>query len=432
MSLLALYRGLTLAAGPFAPLYLAWRVRHGKEDSLRLAERFGQVARARPAGRLLWIHAASVGEAASMLALVDRLLATRRISVLITTGTVSSARLIANHAGRDGRILHQYAPLDHPRYVREFIDHWRPDLALWVESELWPNLIGAAHAREIPLVLLNARISARSYAGWLKLPGLIRPVLSSFDLCLAQDPVHAERLIRLGARRALFVGDLKSAAAPLPVADAALTLLTRQIAGRPVWLAASTHDGEEAVAADAHLTVKREMPDILTVIVPRHPARGETIARMLGDKGLAVARRGRADAIRPDTDIYLADTLGELGLFYRLAGIAFIGGSLVPMGGHNPYEAARLDCAILHGPDMSNPAGIARALAAAAASETVRDKTELAGSVIRLLRDPEERARRAAAALAVADASGAVLDTVMGHLTPWLDRLAVHAEPVPA
>jgi 3-deoxy-D-manno-octulosonic-acid transferase len=430
--MLQIYRSFTVAAGPLTSFYLARRRRIGKEEQGRVAERRGIASRARPAGRLVWIHAASVGETASVLALVDRLLEERDVSVLITTGTVTSARLIADRAERVQRVIHQFVPLDHPGYVRAFLNHWRPDLAMWVESELWPNLIQEARAHSVPMLLLNARMSARSFRGWQFVPSVIRPVLGGFDLCLAQDSIHAERLQYLGARKAVCVGDLKSAAAPLPAAPAEMNRLAKEINGRPIWLAASTHDGEEAIAADAHRALQREVPSILTLIAPRHPSRAESIAAMLRAKGLRVARRSEQQSIAGDTDVYLADTLGELGLFYRLSGIAFIGGSLVPMGGHNPYEAAQLDCAIFHGPDMSNAAGLARALANAAAAEIVRDAEALAGGVRHLLRDPAERARRAAAAMAVADSSRGVLDAVMVSIAPWLDRLGADADPVPA
>jgi 3-deoxy-D-manno-octulosonic-acid transferase len=432
MSLLNVYRSLTLAAGPFSAIYLAQRQRAGKEMPGRVPERRGQASRARPAGHLVWIHAASVGETASVLSLVDRLLDERDVSVLITTGTVTSARLVEERTDPQHRVIHQFVPLDHPGYVRAFLDHWRPDLALWVESELWPNLIHEARRRNIPMLLLNARMSARSFRGWQRLPSVIRPLLGGFDLCLAQDASQADRLKQLGANHATCVGDLKSAAAPLPVASAELERLARQIGDRPIWLAASTHDGEEAIAADAHRSLQRDLPRILTLIAPRHPSRAENIAAMLSGRGLAVARRSSHHDIAGTTDVYLADTLGELGLFYRLSGIAFIGGSLVPMGGHNPYEAARLDCAILYGPDMSNAAAIARALAHAAAAEIVRDAEALAGGVRHLLRDPAERARRAAAAMSVAEASRGVLDAVMESIAPWLDRLSADASPVPA
>lgn len=428
MSALTLYRALTTLLGPLIMLYLLRRLAAGKEDRARFAERRGLASRARPDGPLVWVHAASVGEAVSMLALIDELVAERpSVSVLVTTGTVTSARLLATRLP-EGRARHQYVPVDRPAYVRRFLDHWRPDLALWVESELWPNLILETSARNVPLVLVNGRMSAESFRGWQRWPGIIRPVLHAFDLCLGQDVVQAERLRQLGAERTLCVGNLKAAAGPLPVSEAELARLAVQAAGRPLWLAASTHAGEEEAAAEAHRVLKQRWPDILTIIVPRHPARAGAIAAMLKGDGLTVARRSLAEPIDARTEIYLGDTLGELGLFYRLAGVAFIGGSLAPMGGHNPLEAALLDCALLHGPDMSNCAGIARDLATAKAALTVHDGASLGAAVAQLLGDPVERARLAAAALEVAGNNHAVLDAVLQRIAPWLDRLTPHAK----
>jgi 3-deoxy-D-manno-octulosonic-acid transferase len=427
MNSLKVYRALTTALGPLVLLYLVRRLARGKEDRARFAERRGVASRARPEGPLVWIHAASIGEAVSMLALIDALLAERpSVSVLVTTGTVTSARLLATRLP-EGRAWHQYVPVDRIAYVRRFLDHWQPDLALWVESELWPNLILEAKARGVPLLLVNARMSPRSFAGWRRWPAIIGPILDAFELCLAQDAVQAERLRQLGARRSLCVGNLKAAAAPLPVSQAELVRLAQQAGGRPLWLAACTHAGEEEAAGAAHGVLKQRWPDLLTLIVPRHPARAAAVAAMLRGRGFAVARRSLAEPITAATDIYLGDTLGELGLFYRLAGIAFIGGSLVPMGGHNPLEAALLDCAILHGPDMTNCAGTARDLAAAGAALAVRDAEELAEVVARLLGDPAERARRAAAGIEAAAGNRAVLAAVMERIAPWLDRLTPHA-----
>jgi 3-deoxy-D-manno-octulosonic-acid transferase len=427
MSALRLYRGLTTLLGPLVILYLLRRMARGKEDRARFTERRGNAGRARPEGPLVWVHAASIGEAVSMLALIDEIVAMHPpLSVLVTTGTVTSARLLATRLP-EGRAFHQYVPVDRPAYVRSFLDHWRPDLALWVESELWPNLVTAAQARGIPLLLVNGRMSQRSFARWQRWPGIINPVIAAFDLCLAQDAVQAERLRQLGARRALSVGNLKSAAGPLPANEAELAKLAAQAAGRPLWLAASTHEGEEAIAAEVHRRLKARWPDLLTIIVPRHPARAAAIGALLRQRELRVARRSAAETIDASVDVYLGDTLGELGLFYRLAGIAFIGGSMVPSGGHNPLEAALLDCAILHGPDMSNCAAIARDLATAGAALTVRDAEEFAAALARLLADPAERARHAAAGLDVAADNRAVLDAVMERIAPWLERLTPHA-----
>jgi 3-deoxy-D-manno-octulosonic-acid transferase len=419
----ALYRGLTAVLAPAVLLYLKRRQQRGKEDGARIGERFGLAGARRPAGPLVWIHTASVGEATSVLALMERLVEERPgIAILATTGTVAAARLLDSRLPEG--VVHQFVPVDLPRPVERFLDHWRPDLAVWVESELWPNLVFATQRRAIPMLLVNARLSAGSQARWRLLPGLIRRMLQGFALCLAQDATQAERFRRLGAPEVASVGDLKAAAAPLAADPVALAELRRQIGVRSLWLAASTHAGEEGIAAAAHRRLAEAHPDLLTVIAPRHPVRGPAIAEQLRAAGLRVTRRAAGEAIAADTEIYLADTLGELGLFFRLAGIAFIGGSLVGKGGHNPFEAARLDCAVLHGPDMANCAGMVDALAGAGAAETVRDPGSLAQAVGRLLADPRLRAARAAAAARVAAAGGGTLDAVLDRLAPWLDALA--------
>ena len=428
----ALYRALTAAVAPVVVRYLARRCRRGKEDGERLGERFGAALAARPPGPLVWVHAASVGEASSVLALIERILAERPgIEVLMTTGTVAAARLLQPRLPQRAR--HQFVPVDLPQAVERFLDHWRPDLAIWVESELWPNLVLATHRRDIPMLLANARLSARSLARWRLVPGLVRPVLGAFALCLAQDEVQAERFRRLGAGPVASVGDLKSAAPPLAADAPALAALRQEIGVRPRWLAASTHAGEEDIAGAAHLHIARDHPGLLTIVAPRHPVRGPGIAEVLRARGLRVARRGAGEAIAEDTDIYLADTLGELGLFFRLSDIAFIGGSLVRKGGHNPFEAAHLDCAVLHGPDMTNCAAMAAALDDGGAALTVGDSASLAGAVSRLLADPAERARRAEAAVRIAAGSSGALDAVLLRLAPWLDALApVRAAEIPA
>ncbi len=418
-----IYRCATGALSPFVRAYLLLRCRHGKEDPARLSERFGIASASRPPGPLVWLHAASVGEAVSVLGLIARLHNERPdLAVLMTTGTLAAARLVQNRL--PAGVIHQFVPVDVPRAVKRFLDHWRPDLALWVESELWPNLVLATHGRGVPMILLNARLSTGSEARWRAVPGLIQPVLACFRLCLAQDEAQAERFRRLGARRVTSVGDLKAAAEPLAADGCSLALLEKQIGDRPLWLAASTHPGEEEIIAAAHLSIARRRPRLLTIIAPRHPARGGAIAAMLRGQGLVVSRRSTGEPIGYATDIYLADAMGELGLFFRLAGIAFIGGSLVPKGGHNPFEAARLDCAVLHGPDMRNCATMAGALDAGGAALTVEDANSLALAITRLLANPSERAARAEGAARVVRKSAGALDAVLDRLAPWLDPLA--------
>jgi 3-deoxy-D-manno-octulosonic-acid transferase len=347
------------------------------------------------------------------LALVARLRAERPgLTVLVTTGTVTSAEVMAARLPEGA--IHQYVPVDRAAWVERFLAHWQPDLAIWIESELWPNLIAATRARGVPMALLNGRLSARSFARWQRRPRLAGAVVGAFDLVLGQDETQAERFRRLGARRALSVGDLKASARKLPYDAAALARLQEAVRGRPLWLAASTQPGEETLVAEAHRRLAERLPNLLTIVAPRHPARADEVAAIL--PGAARLSRGEA----PTAPFYLVDRLGELGVFYRLAGIVFVGGSLVPKGGHNPLEPALLDCAILMGPDRANCAAVATALGVT----EVRDGASLADEVWRLLADPAERTRRAAEAARVAARYRGVLDAVLGELRPLLDRAA--------
>ena len=295
---------------------------------------------------------------------------------------------------------------------------------MWIESELWPNLVLMTRRRNIPMLLLNARLSARSHARWRAVPGLARPILGSFSMCLAQDKLQCARLRELGAAQVASVGDLKSAAKRLPTDAVAMAALAAEIGDRPLWLAASTHPGEDEIAAGVHARLAAAHPGLLTIVAPRHPVRADAIAAMAEARGLRVARRSRGEAVTADVELYLADTFGELGMLYSLAGIAFIGGSLVEIGGHNPFEAARLDCAILLGPHTANCAAMVDALVSAQAAEIVADEEALASAVARLLDDPELCIARAERAARVAAGGLGTLDAVMERLAPWLDPVA--------
>ncbi len=424
--MLTAYRWATSLGAPLIRLYLSLRMALGKEDAERFGERLGRPGRPRPDGPLVWVHAASVGESISMLPLIGRLLDERPGQhVLMTTGTVTSARLMAERLPEGA--FHQYVPVDRVAYVRRFLDHWRPDLVLWAESEFWPNLLGEPARRGIPAILINGRVSPRSFAGWRRFKGSIGRLLSGFQLCLGQSEADARRLVQLGAAEAKCLGNLKFAAPPLPADPGKLETLEKAVGVRPLWLAASTHPGEEECAGRAHGRLKAVHPGLLTVIVPRHPERGAGIAAALLASGHAVSLRSAGEAIEPATDIYVADTLGELGLFYRLAGVVFVGKSLVPQGGQNPLEAARLDCALILGPHMTNFEDIARALAAGGAALVVDGEAELAAALERLLGDEGERKRRADAAQALATTESGVLDSVMAELAPFLSGHRGHA-----
>ena len=422
MAGLNVYRALTRLGAPLINHVLRRRLAAGKEHAERFGERQGLASRPRPRGPLAWIHAASVCEAQSALALIEKMLRSRiDLHILITTGTVTSASLLAKRL--PPRSFHQFAPVDRLVWVRRFLDHWDPDMAIWIESEFWPNLIWETAERRIPAVLVNGRISRKSAANWRYLPGFIRDIVGRFQLCLAQSEDEAARFRRLGAHPVHCVGNLKFSAAALPVNEAERVLLAAMLSSRPFWLAASTHPGEEATIADAHVRLRARFGDLLTIIVPRHPARGPAIARDLAARNLIVSRRAESGHIDAGVEIHIADTLGELGLFYRLAGIVFVGGSLRAHGGHNPLEPAQLGCALLHGPDMANFAAIARQLAQIGAATQIRDAQTLAQAVARFLDDPSARHDAATAAALIASDNTNVVDRVLELLQPLIDGL---------
>ena len=406
-----------MLAGPAIRYVLARRQAAGKEDVARIHERFGVSECDRPDGLVVWIHAASVGEAESALPLMEGLLAARPdIHILLTTGTVTSARILADRL--PARALHQFVPADRPVWVRRFLDHWQPGAAIWIESEFWPNLLLQTAERGIPVALVNARISERSFARWKRVPKTIGQLLGCFDLILARDRQVADFLHELGAERVIRTGDLKQAAGPLPADENALGHLRSMIGTRPVWLAASTHAGEEQVALTAHLELRQKYPDLLTIIAPRHAGRGVEIAEDIVARGLRVARRSKGEVPGSGTDIYLADTMGEMGMIYRLAPVAFVGGSLVAHGGQNPLEPARLSRAILHGPHVANFAGIYAALEAAGGSREVVGNPAM--EVDALLQPGAAEKMGQAASRYANDAGAGVLEEIMEALTPLL------------
>ena len=407
---LTLYRAATGALEPFAPFLLARRAKAGKEDRARLNERLARPTAPRPDGPLVWLHGASVGESLSILPLVERLRVERpEVAVLVTSGTVTSAELLARRLPAGA--VHQFLPVDTPGGARRFLDHWRPDLAVFVESELWPNLLLTAKARGVKLALVSAKLSDKSHARWQARPLAAWELFSGFDLILAQDGRAAERLASLGGT----VGgeaDLKFGAAPLPVDEAALASLRVRLSDRPVLLAASTHPGEDEIVLEAWSALP-DRPHL--VIVPRHTERGPAIADMALATGATVSLR----SLEPDdsADIIVADTLGELGLWYRLADLALVAGSLTAgIGGHNPLEPARLDCPIVSGPHIENWL-TAYAELRAADGAAFADASVLGARLADLLARPEIlrlRAARAQAFVAQRDAEArAGLDRIL-------------------
>jgi 3-deoxy-D-manno-octulosonic-acid transferase len=417
---LRVYRTLSAAAVPLAPLLIKRRLQQGKEDSARIDERRGMTSDVRPHGPLVWIHGASVGEVLAAAGLIERLRALN-LRILLTSGTVTSAAVVAKRFPPD--VIHQYVPYDSPRYVARFLDHWQPSLALFIESDLWPNLILAGATRRLPMVLINGRMSHRSFPRWRRISGTIEALLGRFEVCLAQSEVDAERFTVLGSRNVVTTGNLKLDVQAPPADNARLERLMAVTRGRPVIVAASTHPGEEEILAEMHRELAGYFPQLLTVIVPRHPSRGEAIARMIAASGLHVSLRSHEDLPTATSDIYVADTMGELGLFYRLAPIVFMGGSLVEHGGQNPIEAIKLGAAIVHGPHVFNFTDVYDALDAAGGAKQADAQQALVKQIGQWLADPAARQTSVEAAGRVVDQLGGALERTLSALEPYLLQL---------
>jgi 3-deoxy-D-manno-octulosonic-acid transferase len=414
------YRLLTAAATPLAPALVSHRLKHGKELPARLAERYGESKIARPPGPLVWVHGASVGELLSVVPLIERIGA-KGFGILCTSGTVTSANLAERRLPKGA--IHQFVILDAPRFVERFFDHWQPDLALFVESDLWPNLIMTSAARGIPLILVNGRVSERSFHRWRRVPAAIGALLRCFDLCLAQSAAHAERYRELGARHVRDTGNLKFDVPEPPADPAALAALRAALGGRTVIAGASTHAGEEMALIEAHRRLRGSHPGLITIIAPRHPDRGGGILEIARAADLKAALRSQGELPGRDTDIYVADTLGELGLIYRLAPIVFVGGSIASHGGQNPIEPVKLDAAILHGPHVWNFAEIYAALDQAHGAEAVIDADQLALRASAWLSNASERMAVVAAARKTVAALGGGLERTLAALEPYLMQI---------
>ncbi|MEX1036642.1 MAG: 3-deoxy-D-manno-octulosonic acid transferase [Sneathiella sp.] len=418
---LALYNSLLCLGGPILRRHMKKRLAAGKEDPDRFQERMGHASLSRPSGQLIWIHAASVGESVSALALIDGLLSrVPERHILVTTGTRTSAEIMAARLPEGA--FHQYVPLDMKPAVCRFLDHWRPDLAIWMESEIWPNLIMQSGVRRIPMMMANARITEKSFDVWRKSFGLSRKLLRNFDFCSAQSELSADRLRQLGAAPVECLGNLKFAAEPLPVDVAALETMQEAVNGRPLWLAASTHRGEEEQILAVHQRLSERWPDILTLIVPRHPERGEEITTLLSNAGATVGRRSVGQRITDETGIYIADTIGELGLFYRLSNNVYIGGSHVSNGGQNPLEPARLDCALLHGSHMDNFADVMATFSDYDAATEVENADALAEAIAHFIEQPARRDDMAARAAEVVVTGQESLERTLAEIERLLTR----------
>ena len=423
-SMLWTYRWLGAAAYPFIGTYVGWRAAKGKEDPRRRRERYGVTKLDRTSGPIIWIHAASVGEMSAVSPLAESI-AALGVNVVLTTGTVTSARMANDRFS--GRIIHQYVPLDLKPAVSRFLSHWKPDLAIIAESEIWPMTILELGARRVPQVLVNGRLSDRSYRAWKKRSWLAEALLENLAMVLAQSDVDGDRFRDLGARPVQVTGNLKVDTPPLPVDEQALDALLGQIANRKTWVAASTHEGEEALCADVHRILKRRHRDLLTVIVPRHVDRADALEAEMVAKGLKVSRRSRNDPVPPDCDILLGDTMGEMGLYLRLGDIAFVGKSLTGEGGQNPLEPAMLNTAILAGHNVQNFRESYQRLVKNGGARLIKDRDMLAGAVNYLFNNPDMRNSMMRSARETVESMRGALSRTLDGLEPFIQPLVVES-----
>lgn len=421
-AMLAAYRWGGAAAYPLVGGYIALRTTRGKEERSRRRERYGITQLERPAGPLVWMHAASVGETIAVAPLIERIRGLD-INTILTTGTVTSAQVAAERLG--DRIIHQYVPLDLKPAVSRFLDHWQPDLAIMAESEIWPMTILELGTRRIPQVLVNGRMSDRSFKAWSKRSSLAEALFENLAHVVAQSDADAERFLALGARPVTVSGNLKVDTDPPPVSERELRPLLHEIGRRKTWAAISTHAGEEEVAVDVHLKLRPRHPGVLTIIVPRHPDRAEEIAAICAAAGLKVARRSRREHITRDTDILLGDTIGEMGLYLRLTEIAFVGKSLTGEGGQNPLEPAMLGAAVLSGPNVQNFRESYDGLVRSGGARFVKDANMLAGAVNLLMKDDALRGRMIAAGEAAVARMRGALGRTLESLQPYIHPLVV-------
>ncbi|WP_291735225.1 3-deoxy-D-manno-octulosonic acid transferase [Leisingera sp. F5] len=388
--LYSLYCGASALIAPFAWRKVAGKLRDYGLPEARVRERLGHASLPRPAGRLIWFHAASVGESLSVLTLIKRMgEQAPDAEFLITSGTPTSAELIAKRM--PPRCRHQFPPLDTASAVDRFLAHWRPDLGVFVESELWPQMLVRARKGGCPLVLLNARLSDRSVEGWKKRPETARYILGQFDLLVTQNAKTASNLQAMGAnpKRVRPGSNLKAVSAPLPVDQDSLEKLRRNIGERPVWIASSTHEGEEETVLEAHKALLKKHPDLCLLLAPRHPERGDAAEALVKGAGLSCARRSKGVMPGTATQVYLADTLGEVGTWYALSPLVFLGGSLREIGGHNPFEPMQAGATVITGTGHYNFAETYAELTALGAAAEVRSAAELTDQVATWLEQPQ-------------------------------------------
>ena len=401
--------------------YIKKRKANGKEDIKRFNERIGKPQKKRPEGKLIWFHGASVGESISMLPLINKLLELYPTAhVMVTTGTLTSADIMAKRLPE--RAFHQYITIDNPKFTNRFIKHWQPDLVLWFESDFWPAMLSTIKKKNIPLILVNGRISNKSFKRWQQFDFISKELLNCFTFCLGQSEEDAYRLRVLGAKDSMCLGNLKYAGLPIPINEKDKEELQKEIGNRPTWLVGSTHDDEETKIGRKLKDIQKQVSNLLTIIAPRHPTRGEEIQKALTELGFKTALRSKGEKIGKEMEIYIADTIGEMGLWYSLCPIVFIGGSLIPHGGQNFMEPSRMKKAVMVGPYMHNFTDAMNRAKKADAIIQVSDADELKDMVIQLLTDKDLLEAKMSLAYNWANSENKVLDSILEKVKGYMQE----------
>ena len=419
-ALLGLYRNGAAALDPLLPIWVNRRAKQGKEDPQRKTERYGIASQPRPEGPLIWMHGASVGECTMLLPLITKFRQQRPdISILITSATCTAAAVLKERLPEG--CVHQYVPLDSPKNIGRFLDHWHPDLAIWAESEIWPNMIINAQARGIKMALINARMSEKSLNGWAKHKTSAEAIFSRFDVILAADKRTGDSLGWFTARDIPATGNLKDAAPPLPANMQDLARFQNSVKDRPIWCAASTHSGEDEIILRAHKDVVAAHPNALLILAPRHPERRDEILKLIQAADFNTAIRSQNDSLSSAVQVYLFDTIGEMGLAYRLSALTFVCGSLkAELSGHNPLEPARLRSAVMTGGHIASFADIYNTMFKFNAARRILSPEIIGKDIAALLSAPDELAALQDKAARFAESRNDVLSYVWSQLKPLL------------
>jgi len=386
------YRFFTYLFYPFAPIYLYFRKIKKKEDSISYKEKLSRIETAREEGFLIWFHVASVGEAMSILPLIESCIEEKKIDkILLTSITLSSGNVLKKRFSQNVKVFHQFLPLDISVWTNKFLDHWKPNLSIFIDSEIWPNLISQISKKKIPLLLINARITKKSFDRWKLIIGFAKKIFEKFDLCIASNKESESFLKILGAKNIKNYGNLKFSKIKTELNNKLDSDFLIKIENRKIWCGASTHPTEEILCAKSHLKIKEKYKNILTIIIPRHIDRIKTIYEELSKLNLKIVLSSNLSQVDAKTDVILVDSYGESLKFYNISKYVFLGKSLTTSltkdSGQNPIEPARLGCKIFHGPYVSNFAEIYKYFNELGISKEVNSSNELSLSLVEEFKD---------------------------------------------